>query len=307
MNTARALAGLLRADLGAMFTVLVFGSSPAIAAIDLNNYELNGTYFLPRISASEASAVTYNWDSGTLFVLGDEGDALVEVSVTGTQVSVMTLTGFDDTEGVTYVGSGKFIVTEERLREAYEVSYMAGGSVARTALPSADLGSTVGNVGIEGISYDPRDGTFITVKENSPQEINLNTITFGTPGSAVISELLDATQIGALNLVDLSDVQSLATVPSLLGTSEADNFLLFSQESAALLELDRSGTVLSTFSFSGLADQAEGVTIDPAGNIYIVDENGDDPRLFVLKPVPIPAAFWLFGSALAGLLWRQKR
>ena len=51
------------------------------------------------MTASEASAVTYNWDTGTLFVLGDEGDALVEVDANGTPLSVITLTGFADTEG----------------------------------------------------------------------------------------------------------------------------------------------------------------------------------------------------------------
>lgn len=39
--------------------------------------------------ASEASAVAWNADTGTLFVLGDEGDALVEVSTTGSLISTM--------------------------------------------------------------------------------------------------------------------------------------------------------------------------------------------------------------------------
>ncbi|MEQ9061712.1 MAG: SdiA-regulated domain-containing protein [Gammaproteobacteria bacterium] len=281
-------------------------SHAAVSSVDLSSYTLAGTFFLPAVTASEASAVTYDWDRNSLFVLGDEGEALVEVDFTGNQLSVMTLSGFNDTEGVTYIGNGEFVITEERMRDAFKLSYVAGGSVARGTLASADLGSDVGNVGIEGISYDPRDGSFVTVKENVPQEVNVNTITFGTPGSATTTSLFDP---ALLNFVDVSDVQVLATVPGLAGTAEADNLLIYSQESRRLVETDRNGNVLSEFDFFLLADQAEGVTIDFDGNIYVVDENGSLPRLFVLAPtpVPLPAAAWLLAPALAGLWTRRRR
>ena len=85
------------------------------------------------------------------------------------------------------------------------------------------------------------------------------------------------------------------------GTSDAANLLIFSQESAKLLEVDRTGTVLSMFSFAGISTSAEGVTIADDGTIYVVDEG---PHLYVLTPnapVPLPAAAWLMISGLAGL------
>jgi uncharacterized protein YjiK len=279
-------------------------ASAAITALDLSNYTLTGTHALPGVAAAEASAVTYNWTTDTLFVLGDEGDALVEVSKTGAQLGVMTLSGFDDTEGLTYIGGGQFVLSEERLRDAYLLTYSAGGSVSRSTLPSADLGTTIGNIGIEGISYDPRDGSFITVKEKTPQEVNKNVINFGT-GTAAVSSLFTSN----LGVTDLSDVQVLATVPSLTGTADEDNLLIFSQESARLLEVDRSGNVLGQFDFSAYADSAEGVTIDADGNIYVVAENGSNPQLFTLAPapVPLPPALLLLGSALAGLAGAVRR
>lgn len=277
-------------------------ASAAITALDLANYTLTGTYTLPSVAAAEASAVTYNWTTDTLFVLGDEGDALVEVSKTGVQLGVMTLTGFADTEGLTYIGGGQFVLTEERLRNAYRLSYTAGGSVDSAALPVANLGSTVGNIGIEGISYDPRDGSFITVKEKTPQEVNRNVINFGT-GTAAVSSLFTPN----LGVLDLSDVQVLATVPSLAGGAEEDNLLVFSQESARLLEVDRAGNVLSQYDFSALSDSAEGVTIDADGTIYVVAENGGNPLLYTLAPVPLPPALVLLGSALAGLAGVTRR
>ena len=268
-------------------------------AIDLSQYTLLNSYALPSVAAEEASAITYNWDTDSLFVLGDEGDALVEVSMTGVQLSVMTLTGFADTEGLTYVGGGRFVLTEERLRDAYRVTYVGGGTLDRAALPFADLGATVGNVGIEGISFDPRDGSFVTVKEVSAQEVNRNAITFGNPGVATVTSLFSP----ALGVADLSDVQVLAAVPSLAAGVDADNLLIFSQESRRLLEVDPHGAILSSFDFSSLASDAEGVTIDFDGNIYVVAETG--PTLLVLsapQPVPLPPSMALAASGLALLL-----
>ncbi|HKE97130.1 MAG TPA: VPLPA-CTERM sorting domain-containing protein, partial [Povalibacter sp.] len=58
--------------------------------------------------------------------------------------------------------------------------------------------------------------------------------------------------------------------------------------------------VLSMFDFAGISANAEGVTIDGNGTIYVVDEG---PSLYVLTPapVPLPAAAWLLMSGLAGL------
>ena len=65
--------------------------------MDLSNYVRVGRYDLPEptrttppansLLAQEASAVTYNWDTDTLFVLGDGGTSIVEVSKTGQLIS----------------------------------------------------------------------------------------------------------------------------------------------------------------------------------------------------------------------------
>lgn len=317
MKAAKAKSRVLEIASSAKFALLaVMVAAPTVASasissLNLANYSVTGTYALPAVSASEASAITYNWDTNTLFVLGDEGDALVEVSKTGVQLSSMTLTSFDDTEGLTYVGNGEFVLTEERLRNAYKLTYAANGSVSRAALVSADLGATVGNIGIEGISFDPRDGSFVTVKEKTAQEVNLNAISFGTPGSATIGSLFTPN----LGVLDLSDVQVLATVPSLLGGAEEDNLLILSQESSTLLEVARDGSILSSLYLGTLSGNIEGVTIDADGVIYLTAEESNaiaGSTLFVLTQppaVPVPASLPLLGSALGGLLalrWRRR-
>ena len=95
----------------------------AITSLDLFGYELAGPYYLPYPVTSEASAVTYNWDTDTLFAVGDEGTAIVEISKTGELISTMSLQGFRDTEGLTYIGDNQFVVIEERLQNAYAFEY----------------------------------------------------------------------------------------------------------------------------------------------------------------------------------------
>lgn len=276
-------------------------------ALSLSNYSVTGQYALPAITAAEASAVTWNWDTNTLFVLGDEGDALVEVATDGTPIGSMILTGFADTEALTYVGGGQFVLAEERLRDAYRLTYSAGGSIDSSALESADLGPTVGNIGVEGLSYDRRDGTFLQVKEVGPQEVNLLDITFGTPGSATITSLFDPT---GLSVLDLSDVQVLSGVDALVGTPGADDLLIFSQQSSRLLHVTRTGVLLGSLDFSAYSLEAEGVTIDANGTIYIVAESRVNPSaavptLFVLTAVPEPGTALLLGLGLAALAARR--
>ena len=290
-------------------------ASAAITSVDLSNYSLIGTFVLPAGVASEASAVTYNWDTGTLFVLGDEGDAVAEVTKQGALVSSMTFSSptFADTEGLTYIGGGQFVLVEERLQTLYKFSYAPGGSLNPTTLQSADLDGMVfgvGNIGTEGVSFDPRDGTFVTVKEVGPQEVRRHTVNFGT-GAATTTSIFNPAGLG---VADLSDVQVLAVVPSLLGTADEGNFLIFSQESRRLLEVSPTGAVLSAFNFAASVDNAEGVTIDSDGIIYVVDETlgageSGPPAMYVLAPVPLPAAVWLLGSGLfgaAGVLRRRR-
>src|SRR6218665_3858943 len=133
------------------------------AGLDLSRYSLTQTIALPTSTASESSAITWNWDNDHLYVVGDEGEYITEVTRTGAVVSSMRLSGFDDTEALTYIGNGQFVVGEERIQDVYKLTYQAGGTASRGSLATVSLGATVGNVGLEGISYDRASGEFVTV------------------------------------------------------------------------------------------------------------------------------------------------
>ena len=137
------------------YLALVSMSATAqITSVDLSTYTRVGRYALPEptttappvgsLLAQEVSAVTYNRDTGTLFVVGDGGTSIVQVSKTGQLIDSMTLGPdaskpqgryFYDPEGLTYVGNGKFVMVEERYRQTNLVTYVAGTTLA-TAPPN---------------------------------------------------------------------------------------------------------------------------------------------------------------------------
>ncbi|OYX10766.1 MAG: hypothetical protein B7Z15_13065 [Rhizobiales bacterium 32-66-8] len=145
-------------------------STAANAAIDLSTYVLVARYDLPEptrtdapansVLAQEVSGVTYNWDTDTLFVVGDGGTSVVQVSKTGQLIDSMTLaqgdspqgTTFYDPEGIAYIGNGKFVMTEERDRQAVEFTYAAGSVLERSGTRTVDLGTFVQNIGLEGLT-----------------------------------------------------------------------------------------------------------------------------------------------------------
>ena len=110
----------------------------------------------------------------------------------------MSLSGFDDTEGLTYIGNGQFVLVEERLQDAYLLTYTAGGNVSRSSLASASIGVTVGNVGLEGISYDPTTGQYIVVKEKTPQQVNSAGVDLRRrrTGTAAVTSLFNPAGLG---------------------------------------------------------------------------------------------------------------
>jgi hypothetical protein len=259
-------------------------ASSAISSLDLEDYSHVITVRIARASVTEASGLTYNYDTGSLYVVSDEAYGVIEISTDGLVIGSMSLENFSDIEGVTYIGGGQIVLVEERTRDAHLISYVDDGSADRDSVPSVDLGSSTGNNGIEGISYDPVTGLFLTVKEFSPQEVNQNSIAFNT-GNATVSSLFSP----ALGVSDLSGIQALSAVPSLVGTSDESNLLILSHEDHVLLEVSRTGEVLSTFDLVGLTSQPEGVAIDYDGNIYLVDENvldGDSALLVLSRSEP---------------------
>jgi uncharacterized protein YjiK len=232
-------------------------------------------------------------------------------------------TAFYDPEGITYIGNGEFVFTEEREREVTKVTYAAGTTVGQAQAQTVKLGTTIGNIGLEGVSYDPATNGYLLAKEATPRAVFQTTVDFaaGTAsnGSATTVNSVELFPGNLPGLTDISDVFALSNLPSLTAQPDYGNLLLISQEDAAIVEVDRNGNVLSRLDITGdvgdtlsMADmQHEGITMDRNGYIYVVNENGggsiDNPQLWVYAPVvPEPTTLAALAS-FAGLLVRRRK
>lgn len=316
-----------RLSRAAAFVIVLAVLLPASASatpptsVDLSTYVRVGRFNLPEptrtaappnsLLAQEASSVTYDWDTGTLFVVGDGGTSVVQVDKTGQLIDSMTLapgsspqgTTFYDTEGIAYVGGGKFVLVEERDRQVNLFTYVAGATLTRADVQTVDLGTFVDNVGLEGLTWDPITSGYIAVKETQPEGIFQTGIDFAagtaTNGSPSTVDSINLFNPALLGINDFSDVFALSNIPSITG-ADASKLLVISQESGRIVETDRFGIVSSSLTIQrdldnplAVADQQhEGVTMDRDGNLYTVSEQGggdfDHPQLWVYAPSSTP-------------------
>jgi len=298
-----------------------FATTPftaGVTSVNLAAYVRVGRYNLPEptrttaptnnLLCQEASGVAYNWDTDSLFIVGDGGRSVTQVSKTGALIDTMTLatgtgpqgTEFYDIEGITYIGGGEFVMSEERERQLVKFTYAAGITLARSATQTVKIGTFVDNIGTEGLSYDPQTGGFICVKEVTPMGVFQTGIDFiagtATNGSATTENSVDLFNPALAGFTDLADVFAFSNLPSMAGQPQAGNLLLLGQEDGKVVNIDRSGSIHSTLTIqtdSGNpltvgGQQHEGITMDRSGNIYIVNENGgggiDFPQLWVYAP-----------------------
>jgi uncharacterized protein YjiK/2',3'-cyclic-nucleotide 2'-phosphodiesterase (5'-nucleotidase family) len=296
----------------------------AVTSFSLSNYVRVGRFDLPEptrtaapagnLLAQEASAVTYNADTDTLFILGDGGTAIVQVDKTGQLINTMTLaagsspqgTEFYDPEGLAYIGGGKFVLAEERDRQLVQFTYVAGATLTRADALTVKLGTSIGNNGFEGLSFDPTTGGFIVVKEINQHYVFQTNVDFAggtaTNGSPTTIDSTPMFSITAANVADLADVYALSNVAAFSGLAASSHILLLSQASGKIVEVDRSGTVFSTLTILSdagnplsVADQQhEGLAVGADGTLYVVSENGggdfDHPQLWVYAPSSLPNA-----------------
>ncbi len=312
---------------GALAVAAVALAAPSAApaapltGVDLSTYVRVGRYDLPEptrtpppansLLAQEASSVTYDWDTDSLFVVGDGGTSVVQVDKTGHLINSMTLargaspqgTEFYDTEGIAYIGGGRFVLAEERYRQIDRFTYVANTTLNRSDVQTVKLGTTIDNIGIEGVTDDPLTSGFVAVKETQPEGIFQTGIDFAagtaTNGSPTTENSVNLFDPALAGLADFSDVFALSNLTTLTGP-DTTHLILLSQESGRIVNIDRSGHVASALTIVGdpgnplsVPDQTdEGVVLDNDGRLYVVNEDGggdvNHPQLWVYAPSTAP-------------------
>jgi uncharacterized protein YjiK len=227
---------------------------------------------------NNASALTYNWESGTLFTTINHPPQIVELSNAGELLRRIPVAGVDDLEGITHMEGKLYVLVDERKQQVYRVAIDADTRHIDVAqAPRIGLGLFLnGNLGFEGITWDEQRHRLFVAKEKTPRVFEID----GMP------RLMDA---GELNLQIREWIprqpfrRFMRDLSSLSRDERTGHMLLLSDESRLLAEYDAAGELAGLMllwrGFHGLAasvPQAEGVAVGRDGTIYLISE----PNLF---------------------------
>ncbi|WP_236195666.1 SdiA-regulated domain-containing protein [Pseudomonas glycinae] len=226
---------------------------------------------LPGMEKDEASDLSYNPQTKTLFSVMGKNPFLVELTLQGDVLRKMPLVGWSNPEGLTVMENGLMAIVDERehLLSIVKVD-AATRELKRDDFPKYDLGpSKDQNKAFEAITWDARNQQLLLGEERPPA-----LFTWKSDGSQKLmgdKQKLDSDEL------DIRNLSALAIDP------RTGHTLVLSADSHLLLELDEKGEQVSFMTllggFNGLKKtipRAEGVTMDDSGTLYMVSE----PNLF---------------------------
>lgn len=226
---------------------------------------------LPGMEDDEASDLSYNPVSKTLFSVMGKNPFLVELTLKGDVLRKIPLVGWGNPEAVAVLENGFMAIVDERKHLLSIVTVTPQTTTLNIAdFHQYDLGPSADqNKAFESIAWDPRRQQLL-LGEERPAAI----FTWKSNGTEVLQ---GEKQKVVTNALDVRNLSSLTVEP------RTGHTLALSADSHMLLELDEHGDQVSFMTllggFNGLKDtipRAEGAAFDDAGNLYIVSE----PNLF---------------------------
>ncbi len=242
------------------------------ASIWLPDYQVDiDAKVLPGMEDDEASDLTYNPVSKTLFAVMGKNPFLVELNLDGDVLRKMPLVGWSNPEGVAALEGGRLAIVDERDHKLTIVTLTAETQSLNIAdFPQYDLGPSENqNKAFEAIAWDPRQQRIVIGEERPPA-----LFTWSSDGHSPLTG--DKKPLPSEEL-DLRNLSALGIDP------RTGHMLVLSADSNMLLELDETGEQVSFMTllggFNGLnkrIPRAEGVAMDEQGTLYIVSE----PNLF---------------------------
>jgi len=232
---------------------------------------------------SDLSAIAYDYDHDRLVGVTNAGAMrVVVISKTGELLAEYPIHGFEDVEGIAYMGDGLVAVADERLQQLdiFRLPEQPGQSIEAKDVQfiALDLAPNVHNKGFEGVTYDPLGDRLFVAKERDPMQL---LEVSGVRASLAGGKL----QVKVKNLTPWLDKRFFGTdISDLHYDTKTGHLLVLSEESRLIVEFDDQGQVVSFRTLLGGAfgelkqntPQAEGLTMDAEGNLYVVSE----PNLF---------------------------
>lgn len=248
------------------------GKADRNASVWLPDYVVNiDAKALPGMEDDEASDVSYNPVTKTLFAVMGKHPFLVELTLRGDVLRKIPLVGWSNPEAVAVMENGFLAIGDERRHKLSIVKVTPETTTLNFAdYPKYELGpSKDQNKAFEAVAWDPQRQQLL-LGEERPAAM----FTWKSDGSDVLKG--DKQKV-VNNSLDIRNLSSLTVEP------RTGHTLALSADSHMLLELDEKGEQVSFMTllggFNGLKDtipRAEGVAFDDEGNLYIVSE----PNLF---------------------------
>lgn len=229
----------------------------------------------------DLSGIDYDFDHHRLLTVTNGAPIrIVALDRGGVVTATYPLNGFEDVEGLAYMGDGLVVVTEENSQQLVflRLPDQSGEAIDKKMSQSLALGINLSphNKGFEGVTYDQANDRLFVAKERDPRQIfEISGVRASLNGKLQI-KILDLTEWVNRSVFakDISDVHY---------DPRTGHLLVLSHESRLIIELSNSGemvsfrTLLGRFSdLEQTAEQAEGLTVDDEGVLYVVSE----PNLF---------------------------
>ncbi|EJM67556.1 hypothetical protein PMI30_02020 [Pseudomonas sp. GM50] len=234
----------------------------------------------PVADVTNLSGIAYDPDHDRLLgITNGVPMEIVAMSRNGDLLERYPLIGFQDTEGIAYMGKGRVVIADESLQRLYVLTLPdSPGPIAveNAQFVAIEINLSEHNKGFEGVAYDAANDRIFAIKERDPRQLYSVTGMLASMGGPLQVRIKDLT-----NWIDRSvfglDLSEGYYDP------RTGHLLLLSEQSSNLTELDQDGNFVSIRSLLGLTDdlektipQAEGMTMDTDGELYIVSE----PNLF---------------------------
>lgn len=261
------------------YRLLLSIREPATQRLPLEQYRV-GIEALPLTGiTANASGLTYDSGRNSLFTVVNRPTQIVELTLEGRVKQIIPVQGVEDLEGITHMRGNEFILADERAQQVIHVAIDDAARVVDTrGRPRLGLAVDVAkNLGFEGVSWDAVHDRLFVVKEKRPLRLfELTGLSAAFAGGVLdlrISEWLPR----ASSFLPLRDLSSLAY------REDSGGMLLLSDESHLVVELDAerqpAALLVLRRGWHGLratVPQAEGVTVGPRGEVYVISE----PNLF---------------------------